>query len=127
MIPKFESNPLTKIVKEGDIVLFQIDGWVDSIKQICRLKNVKYFPPDEQYSTDWIDFDVDVLYTSMRMHPSMLNDCIGNCFAMKEIVPEEIVEMVAKNNNLWKANQYMMSDEELAAAREMAERKINIV
>jgi hypothetical protein len=81
------------------------------------MKNLEFHPIDERYSFDWLDFEVDVLYTTSRMHPTLLNQCIGNCMAIKEIIPESIVEMYAINHNMWKATDYMLSDKELDAIR----------
>lgn len=116
-----KSNPLSKIVKEGDIVLIELEGMRYNSpisRQICRLKNLKYEPADEKYNFDWLYFEVDVLYTSMRTHPSLLNECVGNCLAIKEIIPEGIADMYAKNHNMWPATEFMLSDEELEAMYE---------
>ena len=113
-----KTNPLLKLIKEGDLVLMEISGFTSVAKQICRLKNIKFQPANEEYNFDWLDFEVDVLYTSIRMHPTLLNQCIGNCQAIKEIIPEGILEIVAKNYNVWKADEYMLSDAELEATRQ---------
>ena len=42
---------------------------------------------------------------------------MGNCLAIREIIPKEFVEQYARINDLWKAEQYMMSDAELEMKR----------
>jgi hypothetical protein len=113
-----KANPLIYVVKENDVVFFNITGFSGAAKQLCRVYDLKLIPADEVCSIDWLEFKVDVLYASQRMHPSVMNNCIGNCLAMQEIVPEPIMEMFAKNHNMWKADEYMMSDAELEAVRE---------
>lgn len=113
-----KSNPILKLLKEGDIVFMEVPSFLFTVKQIIKLKNLKYEPVDDQFKFDWLNFDPEVLYTNMRWHPSLLGRCAGNCLAIKEIVPTAILEMFAANHNMWKATDNMLSDEELAAEQE---------
>ena len=106
-------NPIIKTLKEGDIVLVEVPSAERAaFKQICKLHNLKYYPADEQFDFDWLDFDAEILYTNYRMHKSMIK-CIGNCLAIEEILDPSYVEIYVRQNDMWKPEMYQLSDVEL--------------
>lgn len=116
-------NPLLKTLKENDIVLIEIRQ-PNPVRppsiQIARINNLKFIPKDESCSFDWLDFDGEILYTNARLHKSILKKPIGNCYAIKEKLPnnEKFLENYANINGLWKAELYMYSDEEVEHIKE---------
>lgn len=121
-----KSNPILKTLKENDIVMIEIPSMERAdIKEICRIFNLKYLPPNEKYNFDWLHFEVEILYTNMKLHKSMLTESVGNCMAITEVIAEEQVQQIARINDMWKATDYLMSDAELEYKRSMALSKIN--
>ncbi len=87
-----------------------------TFKQICRIFNLRYIPVDDRYSFDWLHFDSEVLYLNIRLHKSAMTS-LGNCMAITEIIPIEIIETIARNNDMWKSDKYQLSDTEFEAKK----------
>jgi len=105
-------NPVIKDVKENDIVLFELPANNrGNYIQICRVYNLNYEPSDEEYDFDWLYFDAEVLFVNLRMHKKHIV-CIGNCLAIKEIIPFELVNKYVKLYDLWKPEENTLSDAE---------------
>lgn len=107
-----ESNKLLKLLKEGDIVLTS-----PPIVQILKITNLKFEPANEECSFDWLDFDRQILYTNVRLHKSESNFKLVGCMGISEIVPIEIIELIAKREGIWKFEDHQLSDEEFEASR----------
>lgn len=113
-----KNNPLLKIINNGDVVMIENIGLTGpTVMEICRLKNTVFTGADTKCSIDWLEFDAEILYTNLRLHPSMLNDSMGNCRAIIEIIPEELIDRIARANDMWPATDHMLSDVELEAKR----------
>lgn len=107
------NNPILKTLKEGDIVMVELVSKNGKpFKQICQLSNLKYFPADETYDSDWLEFKTEVLYTNFRMSPNAIY-CIGNCLAITEVIPKELVQIYVTREGMWNPEQYPLSDEEV--------------
>jgi hypothetical protein len=106
-------NPILKTLKDGDVVMIYIpfpSG--QSARQIVRLKNIKYLPADDKFDFDWLDFDCDVLYVNQRTHKDVLQ-CWGNCVSIAEVIPADLIEITARQNDMWLWDLYQLSDAEL--------------
>ena len=101
-------NPILKTLKDGDIVMIEVSDY----KQIVKLKNIQYKPLNKKFDSDWLEFDSEVLFTNTRMHKNNMT-ALGNCLAITQIIPNEIVENIASQNKMWKADMYLLSDEEV--------------
>ena len=116
-------NPLLKILKENDVVMVELCSTERAnFKQICRLHNLKYTPTDGEFDFDWLNFDAEILYVNFRIHPTMIH-CIGNCLAITEIVPIDLIETYARQNEMWNPEKYQLSDAELEAKLVIANAK----
>ena len=109
-------NPLLKILKAEDVVMVEIPSSGATFKQIVKLKNLKYQPADNEFDFDWLDFDSDVLYVNQRTHKDILQ-CLGNCLSITEIIPTELIEHIARQNDMWRSDLHLMSDAELEQKR----------
>lgn len=108
-----KNNNILKSLKENDIVMIEIPSSErNDVKEICRIYNLKFIPADSKYNFDWLDFDSEILYTNMKLHKSMLNQSMGNCMAITEKIDLEQVEQIARVNDMWKADKYLLSDAE---------------
>lgn len=108
------NNPLLKNIKEGDIVLMEIQSSErNSFKEICKLSNLNFQPADKEFNFDWLEFEGEILYTNFRLHKSMLDKPMGNCLSITEIIPIDLVETYVRINDMWRANNFLMSDQEL--------------
>ena len=105
-------NPLLKSLKDGDVVMVEIPSSGATFKQIVKIKNVKYQSADDEFDFDWLDFESDVLYVNRRTHKDILQ-CMGNCLAITEIIPPELIEHTARQNDMWRSDLHLMSDAEL--------------
>lgn len=106
------NKKLLSILKDGDQVLCVLEGNATSAKQIVKLKNVKFSPPSKEYNFTWLDFEVEVLYTNVRLHSSDIDKKFTNCFGIREKIPSGLEELIAKRENLWKFEEYQLTDEE---------------
>jgi hypothetical protein len=106
-------NPLLKTLKDGDVVMVEIPSSGATFKEIVKLKNLKYQPADEKFDFDWLDFDCDILYVNQRVHKDMLQSSLGNCLAITEIIPTDLIEHTARQNDMWRSDLHLMSDAEL--------------
>ena len=108
------TNPILKFLKPGDIVLIEVPSLERaSYKQIIKITEYKFLLKDAQYNFDWADFGGTVLYTNFKMHKDMLERPIGNCMAITEKIPNDLLETIARTYDMWKADQYLMTDLEL--------------
>jgi len=106
------NKKLLSILKDGDQVLCVLEGNGTSAKQIVKLKNVEFSPPNEEHKFTWLNFEVEVLYTNVRLHSSEINRKFTNCFGIREKIPNGLEELIAKRENLWKFGEYQLTDEE---------------
>lgn len=97
-------NPILLELKENDIVMME----VMKVKEICRIFNFKNADSDK-----WLEFDGEILYTNTKLHKSMLNNPIGNCMSITEIVDPNHLKQLARINDMWKSDKYLLSDAEL--------------
>ena len=112
------NNPILKYIKNNDIVLFELPSTErTNIKEIVRIYNLNFIPADDGFKFDWLEFEGEILYTNIRLHHSMINKPIGNCLAITEIIPNDFVEQYARANDLWKATDFLLSDNELEQKR----------
>jgi len=112
-------NPLLKTLKDGDVVMVEVPSSGASFKQIVKLKNLKYQSADNEFDFDWLHFDSDVLYVNQRTHKDIMQ-CMGNCLAITEIIPTELIEHTARQNDMWRSDLHLMSDAELEQKRNFA-------
>lgn len=111
-----ETNPIINDVKVGDLILIEIQSSERSaFKQIIKITECNLLPADEKYSFAWLDFKATIEYTNYRLHQTMLDKPSGNCLSFTEIIPLELLETLVRNEGMWKASLYLMSDNELAA------------
>lgn len=107
-------NPILKILKENDIVLVELPSDMRvNYFQICKIYNLKYTPSNDEFDFDWLDFNTEVLYVNWRVHPTLINQCIGNCLAITEVIPVELIETFVVQYRMWKPEEYPLSDAEL--------------
>lgn len=119
-----KSNPILKQLKEGDIVLTENPSHdLATCKQMIKLRNIKYHPIDDKHMFDWLDFEGDILYTNIKLHKSLLNQPIGNCMSITEIICDEQIEQLARLYDMWKADEYMLTDSEFKYKQQMANMK----
>ena len=95
-----------------------------SAKQIVKLKNLKYEPADDEYDFDWLEFEGDVMYVNMRTHPKNMTP-MGNCLSITEIIPAELVEITARQNDMWRSDMYLMSDAEFESKKKIVDALFN--
>jgi len=111
------NNPILKTLKENDIVLFHIPSNTFTrsapIRQIIKLKNLKFQPSDDKYHFDWLNFEGEVLYTTERVHSENPNLIFGNCLSIIEKLNSFLVEKYVKDFMMFPPSENQLSDEEL--------------
>jgi len=113
------NNPILKEIKNGDIVMVEMPSKLRAAyKQICKLTDIKYEPADKETPFDWLNFKSEILYTNYRLHPTMMH-CIGNCLAISEIIPAELIDTYVRQNEMWRPEQYPLSDAEFEQKRNL--------
>lgn len=121
-----KNNPILKTLVDGDVVMMEVPSSLrNSLKQICRITNLKFTEAENDRKFDWLEFDGEVLYTNTRLHKSHLNDPIGNCLAITEKLTNSDIAKIAKINNLWAFSDDLMSDAELEYAKARAVNSFN--
>lgn len=121
-------NPILKTLKEGDVVLLALDSMSPgqpTHRQIVRLKNLEYQPKDNEFDFDWLTFEGEVLYTSIRVHPSNRNFILTNCLGIVEKLNDFLVEKYQKDYNLFRPDEHQLSDEELEYGQLRLENELN--
>ena len=119
-------NNLLETLKENDIVMIEIPSTERShVKEICRIYNLKFTKADEKSNFDWLDFDGEILYTNIKLHKSMMNEPIGNCMSITHKIDKDHVEQMARVNDMWKSDMYLLSDAELEQKRAIATAKLD--
>ena len=112
-------NPILKTLKNGDIVMLALeyneDGQSIIKKQIVKLKNIKYIPPDDDHDFDWLEFDGDVLYSNCKV-PAF----VGNCIAIKYKIKESELEYIANKSRMINLGRKGNMDEEFRKSVEPA-------
>ena len=122
------NNPILKTLNENDIVMIEVPSTERSdLKQICRIYNLKFEDKDDEYNFSWLKFDGEVLYTNTKLHKSMLNNPIGNCTAITEKIDLEHLEQIARINDMWKSDMYLLSDKELEYRRNTIMYKLDLI
>ena len=122
-----KSNPILETLKENDIVMIEVPSMERAnVKEICRIYNLKFKKADEKSKLDWLDFDGEILYTNIKLHKSMLNDPTGNCMAITQKIDLEQIEQIARVNDMWKSDMYLLSDAELEHKRNLVMSKFNL-
>ncbi len=96
------------------------------VKEICRIYNLKFTKAGEKSKLEWLDFDGEILYTNIKLHKSMLNDPIGNCMAITHKIDIVHIEQIARVNDMWKSDMYLLSDAELEHKKAFAMAKFNM-
>ena len=125
-------NDLLKLLKEGDIVMFEANSNERAPYQmIVRLTELKFIPKDGDADFDWLDFKGEPLYTNWRLHESMIEEWKNghggmNCLGISEIIPKDLIERFALLHNMWKVDEFLLSDVELEAKRKRVEYLLNI-
>lgn len=121
-------SKILKTLKENDVVMIELHSTERAnVKEICRIFNLKLIPADEKHSSDWLDFDAEVLYTNIKLHKSMLNESLGNCQAITEKIEISQIEQVARVNDMWKADMYLMTDAELEHKRDLLSSRLGSI
>ena len=115
-----KSNPILETFKENDIVMIEVPSMERSnVKEICRIYNLKFKKAEGESKLDWLEFDGEILYTNIKLHKSMLNEPTGNCMAITQKIDIEQTEQIARLNDMWKADKYLLSDAELEHKRNL--------
>lgn len=119
-----KNNPLLKTLKNGDVVLFEIPYASDKPDYIiAEISNLKFYPSDEEYDYDWLDFDSKALYSTYRMHLEHLKVPV-NCMCITEVFPKDKpnrLRRAIKEYDLMDVNDDPLSDEELDAKKSFVE------
>lgn len=116
------NNRILETLKENDIVMIEVPSMNRAnVKEICRIYNLKFKKADVERKLDWLEFDGEILYTNIKLHKSMLNDPCGNCLAITHKVDAEQLEQIARVNDMWKADMYLLSDAELEHKKSLLE------
>lgn len=123
-------NPILKNIKDGDVVLMEMESRYDTPhRNLVRLSNVEYIPAGTEhegstFDFDWLEYDADVLYTNKKMHSSWLDKGVCNCLGITEIVEEELIEKYVQTYNMFDAKKYTVSDEEAERNYKRAQRML---
>lgn len=108
-----KNNPILESLQENDIVMIELPSTERSdVKQICRIFNLNFTKSDNEKDIDWLDFDGEILYTNIKLHKTMLDYPLGNCMAITEHINADQLEQIARVNDMWKTDMYLMSDAE---------------
>jgi hypothetical protein len=105
-------NPLLKVLKNDDVVLMSMEGNFTTSVQIVKLKSVIYQPEDEECSTNWLEFNGEVLFTTERVHSSNHNLIFMNCMAIKEILNPFLIEKYTHDYRMFPPTENQLTDAE---------------
>jgi hypothetical protein len=106
-------NPLLKILKNDDVVLMSIEGNFTTSAQIVKLKNVIYQPEDDECpTTNWLEFNGEVLFTTERVHSSNHNLIFTNCMGIKEILNPFLIEKYTHDYRMFPPSENQLTDAE---------------
>jgi hypothetical protein len=106
------NKKLLSTLRDGDLVLCVLEGNGTSAKQIVRLIKPRFSPPSAKYNFSWLNYEVEVLYTNVRLHLTQRDQAFTNCFGIREKVLEGMEELVAKREGLWPFHKYLLTDKE---------------
>jgi hypothetical protein len=112
-----KTNPVLKTIKDGDLVLFHspavvsMAGLSPEVYQIARLTNVKYLPPDQRYSFDWLDYDAELLYSTIQLPEDNMKTSL-NCLAISQVIPNDLLENTVHSFRLFDPRKYPLSKAE---------------
>ena len=122
-----KNNPILETLKENDIIMIEVPSTeIASVKEICRIYNLKFKKAGSETKLDWLDFDGEILYTNFKLHKSMLNKPSGNCMAITHKIDVEQLEQIARVNDMWKSDMYLLSDAELEHKRNLVMSRFNL-
>lgn len=102
-------NPILPILKENDIVLFSSNNNY----QIARLTNLEYIAPNETSKYNWLNYNYELLYTSVRLPYNNTNIILTNCLGICEILNDFLIQKYVKEYNMFLPTENVLSKEEL--------------
>ena len=122
------NNPLLKVLKENDIVLFAPTSMhplqaLPNVIVISRISNLKFSPADNRRKIDWLECKQEVLYCNYRLRPSQLIG-IYNMTGATEVILPELLEHTAKIYNLLDTKKYILTEEECKIREEQEEERL---
>lgn len=108
-------RPLLKVLKDGDIVLMELpQNYSAPIRQIVRLKNLEYESEDEEHpNMNWLNFEGEVLFTTVRVTKESENLIFTNCMGIRELLNPFLVEKYKSDYNMFFPKENQMSEEEM--------------